>query len=182
MPGTVDDFIQRFGNDKKTMDENEASQFIDRFADPNDSDFDTQTMASGATEYLGRLPDPDFQYAARNAYTSASPQQQQGLVGTLMRALQNRGVNLGSVLGQTPNDPSRVDASQYAQMANYARQQHPDAIREVVQEQPWIMKAMGNPVLMGALGMMASRMIKNRMGSRQAPQSDSGGGLLGKLF
>jgi hypothetical protein len=41
---------------------------------------------------------------------------------------------------------------------------------------------MGNPVLMGALGMMASRMIKNRMGSRQSPQSDSGGGLLGRLF
>lgn len=163
MPRTVDDFIQRFGSNR-TMDESEASQFLERFAsqDPNDSDFDTEDMASGATEYLGKLPDPDFQTAAQNAYGAASPQQQQGLVGTLMRALQSRGVDIGSLLGGSANNPNQVDASQYAQMANAARHQHPEVLRDVVREQPWLMKAMGNPVLMGALGMVASRMIKKR--------------------
>ena len=84
MPGTIDDFIKRFGGEK-TMDDNEASHFVDRFAspDPKDAEFDSDTMADGATEYLGKLPDRDFQHGASNAYASASPQQQQGLMGTL---------------------------------------------------------------------------------------------------
>lgn len=44
------------------------------------------------------------------------------------------------------------------------------------------MKAMGNPVLMGVLGMVVSRMIKNRTQPGASNQPDSGGGLLGKIF
>lgn len=184
MPGTVDDFIQRFGG-SNTMDEADASRYLDRFAskDPGDADFDHHTMARGATEYLGKLPDSEFQRAAQNAYATASPTQQQGLAGTLMRALQSRGVDLGSILGGAAHRSSQLDPNQYAQVANYARQQHPEAMQEVVREQPWFMKAMGHPVLMGALGMVASHMIKNRIQSSQPVQSDQrGGGLLGRLF
>ncbi|MEO6003830.1 MAG: hypothetical protein ABIZ04_04755 [Opitutus sp.] len=183
MPGTVDDFIQRFGGNQ-TMDEADAAHYFDRFAsrDPRDDDFDHHAMAMGATEYLGRLPEPQFQQAAQTAYSNASPDQREGLVGTLMRALQGRGVNLGSVLGQNVSHPSQVNASQYAQIANYARQQHPDAMQQVVREQPWLMKAMGHPVMMGALGMIAGHMIKKRTQGGQVPQQSSAGGLLGRLF
>jgi hypothetical protein len=86
-------------------------------------------------------------------------------------------------LGGAAQRPSQLDPNQYAQVANYARQQHPDAMQEVVREQPWFMKAMGHPVLMGALGMVASHMIKNRMQSSQAGASrQEGGGLLRRLF
>ncbi len=179
MAGTVDDFIKRFGG-QQTMDDREASQFLDRFAsnDPNDRDFDNDELSSSATEYLGKLPEPEFQQAAQNAYSNAAPQQQQGLVGSLLRALQGRGVNpasLGGLFGQGGRVPEQMDPQQYAQLANYARQRHPDAIQEVVREQPWMMKAMGNPVLMGALGMVASRMIKKRT----SPPRQGRGGLFG---
>jgi hypothetical protein len=180
---TVDDFIQRFSG-SKTMDDREAAGYLDRFAsnDPQDRDFDNDTMYSGATEYLGKLPDPEFQQAAESAYASAPPQQQQGLAGALMRALQNRGVSpnsLGGILGGNVSSPSQINSSQYAQLANYARRQHPDAMQEVVREQPWLVKAMGNPVLMGALGVVASRMMRKRM---SPPSQPRGGGMLGKLF
>ena len=166
------------------MDDADAAHYLDRFAsrDPRDDDFDHDTMATGATEYLGKLPEPQFQQAAQNAYSNASPDQREGLVGTLMRALQSRGVNLGSLLGQNVNSPAQVNASQYAQIANYARQQHPDAMHEVVREQPWMMKAMGHPVMMGALGMIAGHIIKKRMQGGQVPQQSGSGGLLGRLF
>jgi hypothetical protein len=165
MAGTVDDFIQRFGG-QNTMDESEASHYLDRFASdhPNDREFENEHLYSGATEYLGKLPEADFQQAARSAYASAPPQQQQGLMGSLMRALQNRGVNpasLGGMFGQ--GQPSQVSPDDYARMADVVRQRHPEAMQDVVREQPWMVKAMGNPVLMGALGMVASRMIRNRM-------------------
>jgi len=181
MPGTVDDFIQRFGG-QQTMDDREASQYLDRFASdhPQDRDFDNHALSSGATEYLGKLPDAHFEDAARTAYAGAAPAQQQGLIGSLMRALQNRGVNPASLGGfGSGGVPSNVNPDQYARVANAVRQQYPDAMQEVVREQPWFVKAMGNPILMGALGVVASRMMRNR--NNPAP-TQSSGGLLGKLF
>ena len=100
-----------------------------------------------------------------------------------MRAFRSRGVDLGPLMGQGATDPSRLEPSQYAQVADFARQKHPEVMREVVREQPWLMKAMGNPVLMGVLGTVASRMIKRRMQSQPvSPQQRSGGGLLDRLF
>jgi len=186
MPATVDDFIQRFGN-PESMDDQSASHYLDRFASnaPQDQEFDTHALSSGASEYLGRLPDPQFQQAAQSAYANATPAQQQGLLGSLTRALQSRGIDLGRVFGQGGQVPAQVSPNQYAQAASYARQQHPDVMKDVVSEQPWLIKAMGHPILMGALGMVAGHMMKNRLQSSPAPQAaqPSGvGGLLGKLF
>ena len=85
-------------------------------------------------------------------------------------------MDLGPLMGQGATDPSRLEPSQYAQVADFARQKHPEVMREVVREQPWLMKAMGNPVLMGVLGTVASRMIKRRMQSQPvSPQQRSVG-------
>ena len=167
MPGTVDDFVQRFGG-AGTMDDREATQYYDRFAstDPNDRDFDNDTMYQGTTEYLGQLPPDQFQRAASNAFTQAPPQQRQGLLGGLLGALQGRGVNTNSLqsqLGLGSADPQRMGPNDYARIADYARTQHPDVMRRQVSEQPWMVKAMGNPIVMGALGVVASRMLKKRM-------------------
>ena len=181
MASTVDDFIRRFSG-SQTMDDREATQYLDRFAstDPQDRDFDNDTMYSGATEYLGKLPDQDFQRAAQQAYETATPAQQQGLMGSLMRALQGRGVDGGGLAGMFGGGgvPSRMSSDQYAQAVNYVRQRHPEAMQDVVREQPWLVKAMGNPILMGALGMVASRMVRSRMGPPSQPRS--GGGLFGR--
>jgi hypothetical protein len=34
-------------------------------------------------------------------------------------------------------------------------------MKQTVQEQPWILKAMGNPIVLGALAMTAAQMRKN---------------------
>ena len=171
MPGTVDDFMQRFGGGNTTSDQGaapqpDASHYFDRFASdhPDDSQFDSSAMHQGSSEYLGKLPDDQFQQAATNAYSQASPTQQQGLVGSLLGGLQNKGVGLGSLagmLGLGSTNPQQMSADDYARVANYARTQHPDVMQQTVAQQPWFMKAMGNPIVMGALGMIASRMMRN---------------------
>jgi hypothetical protein len=35
-------------------------------------------------------------------------------------------------------------------------------MQQTVRQRPALLKAMGNPILMGALGMVASRMMRNR--------------------
>ena len=88
MPGTVDDFMSRFGGGG-TIDDKEAQQYHDRFVSTNagDRDFDNQTYHQSATEYLGKLPDDKFQEVARNVYSQAAPQERQGLLGGLLNAL-----------------------------------------------------------------------------------------------
>src|SRR5213079_1962865 len=88
MPGTVDDFMQRFGGGG-TMDESEAAQYHDRFTsnNPNDREFDNSTYHQAAIQYLGKLPDDQFHQAAQNAVRQMPQQDRAGLLGTLMGAL-----------------------------------------------------------------------------------------------
>ena len=168
MAATVDDFVRRFGGGN-TMDDREASQYYDRFAstDPGDRDFDNDSMYEGATQYLGQLPDDQFSSAAQNAFSQAPPEQRTGLLGGLLGALQGRGINTNALQGQlglNSLDPNRMGAGEYARLMNFARRQHPDVIREQVRQQPGFVKALGNPVIMGILGVVASRMIRKRSG------------------
>src|SRR4051794_20518663 len=38
---------------------------------------------------------------------------------------------------------------------------NPDAMQQTVRQQPALLKAMGNPTVMGALGMVAAKMLRN---------------------
>jgi hypothetical protein len=48
-----------------------------------------------------------------------------------------------------------------AKVLNYARKENPDALRQTVQEKPWFVKALGNPVVMGALTLAAAKLLSN---------------------
>jgi hypothetical protein len=120
-------------------------------------------MAQGTTEYLGHLPDEHFEQAAHTAFAQAPPAQRQGLLRSLLGALQGRGVDLGALqhqLGLPSLSPTQMGPDEYARVANYARRQQPEVMEEQVRSQPWFIKAMGNPIVMGALGVIASKMLR----------------------
>jgi hypothetical protein len=164
MPSTVEDFMRRFGGGDAT-DAHEATQYYDRFTSthPDDRAFDTATMSQGTSEYLGQLPDAHFAQAAHQAFAQAPPAQRQGWLSHLFGALQGRGVDMGVLQGQLglPSlSPQQMGPDEYARVANYARNHHPDVMEEQVRAQPWFVKAMGNPIVMGALGVIAGKMLR----------------------
>jgi hypothetical protein len=168
MPGTVDDFMQRFGGGG-TMDESEAAQYHDRFVSnhANDGDFDNNTYHQAATQYLGKLPDDQFHETARNAVAQMPQQQRAGLLGSLMGALGGAagGGGLSSIagmLGLGSTDPNQMSADDAAKLMNYARKEQPGALQQTVADKPWFVKAMGNPVVMGALTMAAARLLSGQ--------------------
>jgi hypothetical protein len=163
MPGTGDDFMNRFGGGG-TIDDSEAQQLHDRFVskNPDDSAFDNQTYHQSATEYLGKLPDDQFQDAARNAYNQVAPQDRQGLLGGLLGALGASQGDIANKLGLASSDPSKMSADDAARLMNYARTEQPEALKKTVQEKPWFVKAMGNPVIMGVLAVAAAKMISSQ--------------------
>ncbi len=169
MPETVDDFMRRFGGNQ-TIDDREAAQYHDRFTSthPDDSAFDNQTYHQSATEYLGKLPDDEFQQGARTAIAQAPPQERQSMLGGLLGALGGGGGGGGglggiaSMLGLGSTDPKKMSEEDAARVMNYARRERPEALQKVVEEKPWFVKAMGNPIVLGALTVAAAKMLQNQ--------------------
>lgn len=160
--------MRRFGANE-TVDDREASRYYDRFAstDPKDQEFDNDTMHRSATEYLGKLPDEQFNQAAQQAYTKAEPAQRQGLLGGLLGALGGGGADIGTLarkIGLGSTDPNQMSGDDAAKLMNYARRERPEAIRQTVAEKPWFVKALGNPVVLGALTMAAAKMVQRQRG------------------
>lgn len=163
MPGIIEDFIKNFSGGG--TDNQQAAQYADRFTStrPEDQDFNNQAFHQGATEYLGQIPADQFHQAAQNAFNNAPPVQQQGLLSHLLGALAGRTGSVGglaSQLGLQSTNPQQMGANDYARLANFARTNHPDILQDHVQSQPWLVKAMGNPILMGVLGVVASKMMR----------------------
>jgi len=171
MGETIDDFIRRFGGgggEDSEEQRSQAQQYYDKFVSthPDHEAFNREDLQQGATEYLGKLPDEEFQQAASQSFSQMDPQQQQGLVASLLGALKASGVNLDSLagnLGMSQDNPQQQMApDDYARLANYARREHPEAMQQVVADKPWYLKALGHPVVLGALGMIAAKWLRNR--------------------
>jgi hypothetical protein len=142
-------------------------RFHERFIStrPEDRHFDNRAYHDAATEYLGKLPDDQFREAARNAVTQVPPQQRQDLLGGLLGTLQGGSSGglggIAQMLGLSSTDPNKMTEDDAARVMDYARKENPDALRQTVQEKPWFVKAMGNPVVMGALTLAAAKLLTN---------------------
>ena len=169
MADTLVDFMRRFGGDQTVFDL-VGGQYQDRFISthPNDNAFDNQTYHESATEYLGKLPDDQFHQAARSAIAQAPPQERQGLMSGLLSALGGSAAGggglgrLAAMLGLGTSDPNSMSEDDMSRVMNYARRERPEALQKVVQEKPWFIKAMGNPIVMGALTLAAAKMLQNQ--------------------
>lgn len=179
MAGTLQDFLRQFAGGS-TAGDRDAEEYHKRFISerPDDREFDQHTYNQSTAEYLRKMPDEEFQSAARNAYASAPPQERQGLIGQLMTALSggsgSSSGGLGGILGSglqalagklsTGARPEEMDPDEYARTMNQVRREHPEVIQQTVQDKPWFVKAMGNPVLMGALTIAAAKMLNKQRG------------------
>lgn len=180
MAATIEDFIKRFGGGG-TLDDREAQQYHDRFVSTHEDDraFDNQAYHEGATEYLEKLPDDQFHQAARNAVAQVPAQQRQDLLGGLLNALgggaaggtagqaggggMGEGLgNIAKMLGLGSADPRNMSEEDAVKVMDYARKENPEALRQTVQEKPWFVKALGNPVVMGALTLAAAKLLSNQ--------------------
>ncbi|MCA1853858.1 MAG: hypothetical protein LC647_16135 [Beggiatoa sp.] len=170
MTGNVDDFMRRFGG-QGTLDDREAAKYHDRFVSTHDEDrdFDNTTYHEGAIEYLGKLPDNEFRTAARNAVSQAPPQEREGLLGGILGALGGSAAaglgglsGIAKMLGLGSTDPREMDDDDAAKVMNYARKERPEVLRQTVEEKPWFVKAMGNPIVIGALTAVAAKLLRNR--------------------
>ena len=105
-----------------------------------------------------------FSQAAGNAVAQMPQQQRAGLLNTLIGALGGAGAaggigGLVNMLGLGTSDPNQMSADDAAKLMNYARKEQPQVLQQTVAEKPWFVKAMGNPVVLGALTMAAAKLL-----------------------
>ncbi len=190
MAGLLEGFIEQFTGANPTGEA--AQQFHDRFTSTQEDDreFDNQTYHQAAADHMQQMPDDQFHDAARSAIAQAPPQQRQDLLGGLLKTLAGTGGlgalggmmgsgglaggmtgsgggagaigQIAQLLGLGSTDPRQMSEDDGAKLMNYARKEQPDALRQTVAEKPWIVKAMGNPIVMGALTMAAAKLLSNR--------------------
>jgi hypothetical protein len=179
MPNTLDDFLDLFGAGS-AADDQRAAQFHDRFVSNSaeDSSFDNRAYHEAVTEHLQALPGDQFQDAAKSAIAQAPPQERQDLLGSLLGSLGGSGAlggmlggaglaGLAKMLGLNSTDPSQMSNEDAAKVINYARTERPELVQQTVAEKPWFVKALGNPVVMGALTIAAAKLLNNsRRGNR----------------
>jgi hypothetical protein len=182
-PNTLEDFMKLFGG-STAVDEEQVAHYHDRFmsARPEDNQFDNNAYHEAAAQHLATLPDDQFHDAAKNAVATVPPQQRQDLLGGLLSALggarglagalgamggagentQGGGLaGIAKMLGLTSTDPRQMSNDDAAKVINYARTEHPEVMQQTVAEKPWFMKAMGNPIVMGALAVAAAKLLNN---------------------
>ena len=183
MASGIDDFLNMFGAGS-TPDEAQAAEFQKRFISthPEDSQFDNDAYHDAVTEQLKTLPDDQFHDVAKNAIAQAPPRERQDLLGGLLGALGGGGSlgglmsglgggqsalgGIAKMLGLGSTDPSQMSNDDAAKVLNYARNEHPELVRQTVAEKPWFVKALSNPIVMGALTTAAMSLLNRR--SRQS--------------
>ena len=167
MPNTVDDFMRRFGG-SQTVDDRDAQAFHDRFVSTReeDRDFDNDAYNDGATEYLGKLPDEEFRQVARRAVSHTSQPERKDMIGSILQGLGGGGSkgigDITKILGLGSSDPDSMSDEDAARVIDYTRKERPDVLRKTVSEKPWFVKALGNPVVMGALTIAAAKLMSNQ--------------------
>lgn len=161
--------MQRFGGQGSVSDA-DVAQAHDRFMSdhPDDRDFDQGQFQQAAVDHLGQIPDDQFQQAAASAFSNANPNQRQGLLSTVLGGLGGGSAlgGLAGMLGLGSSNPSQMTPTDYGKVLNYARRENPAVVQQTVQQTPGFMKMLGNPIVMGALTMLATKMLKNRFGAQ----------------
>ncbi|HRC72711.1 MAG TPA: hypothetical protein PK880_09265 [Candidatus Competibacter sp.] len=152
----VEDFMSRFSNPDTHVPPSEAAKRFDQFNQARHPEFDRAVKS-----YISQADPDTFTRAAQNL----NPDERTGLAAGLKNALQNAGVDVSGIarsLGLSTDDPRTMQADDLGRLAGYAQQQAPSALQQTAQEQPFFLKALGNPLVQGALAIMAARYLSKR--------------------
>ena len=69
---------------------------------------------------------------------------------------------VADTISLSSTDPNQMSADDAARVMNYARKEQPQAVQQTIAEKPWFVKVLGNPVVMGALAVAASKLLSGQ--------------------
>lgn len=101
----------------------------------------------------------------QKAIAQIKPNERDDVAREFFKHLSKKGLSdraLEQQLGLSTHNPNHMNADDVARLASFTYHSHPDIFREVLADQPSLMKFLGNPIVAGILGIVAAKWLSNR--------------------
>ncbi|MEG3978372.1 hypothetical protein QT970_27740 [Microcoleus sp. herbarium8] len=137
----------------------------------NFDDFAQRTSPDQRKQLFGRslnhdsLPPTQLEPELQKAIAQIKPKELDDVAREFLKQLDKRGLNdrqLEKQLGLSTHHASRMNADDVTKLASFTYHNHPDIFRDVLAQEPGLMKFLGNPVVVGILGIVAAKWLNNR--------------------
>lgn len=126
---------------------------------------DQRRQLFGRSIHPDRIPSSQMEPELQKAIAQIKPNERDDVARAFFKHLKGRGLderNLEQQLGLSTHHASRMNADDVSKLASFAYHNHPDVFREVLAEQPGIIKFLSNPVVAGILGIAAAKWLGSR--------------------
>lgn len=141
----------------------ESYQNFDDFAQR--SSREERRSLFGRSFHPERISSAQMEPELQKAIAQIKPNERDDVARDLLKHLKERGLSdraLEQQLGLSSHHPSHMNADDVTKLASFAYHNHPDIFRDVLADQPGILKFFSNPMVGAALGLVAARWFSNR--------------------
>ncbi|MEA5550412.1 hypothetical protein VB713_05355 [Anabaena cylindrica UHCC 0172] len=111
------------------------------------------------------IPPSEMEPELQKAISQIKPNERDDVAKAFFKQLKERGLEekrLEQQLNLSTHNPNRMTADDVSKLASFAYHNHPDVFREVLAEQPGIMKFLSNPIVAGIIGIAAAKWLGSR--------------------
>ncbi|HEY9661476.1 MAG TPA: hypothetical protein V6C65_23715 [Allocoleopsis sp.] len=119
----------------------------------------------GRSFHPDRIPANQMEPELQHALAQIKPNERDDVAKDFLNHFKQRGMSdreLEQQLGLSSHHVSRMSAEDVSKLATYAYHNHPDIFRDVLADQPGIVKFLSNPLIGAALGAVAAKWMGNR--------------------
>ncbi|QXE24280.1 hypothetical protein B6N60_02984 [Richelia sinica FACHB-800] len=112
-----------------------------------------------------RIPPSQMEPELQKAISQIKPNERDDVARAFFKQLKERGLDdrrLEQQLNLSTHHPNRMSADDVSKLASFAYHSHPDIFREVLAEQPGIIKFLSNPIVAGIIGIAAAKWLGSR--------------------
>ncbi|MBD2301029.1 MULTISPECIES: hypothetical protein [Nostocales] len=134
----------------------------------NFDDFAQRTTTDQRRQLFGRslhpesIPSSQMEPELQKAIAQIKPNERDDVARAFFKHLKGRGLDdrhLEQQLSLSTHNPNRMSADDVSKLASFAYHNHPDIFREVLAEQPGILKFLSNPVVAAIIGIAAAKWL-----------------------
>lgn len=151
--------------DVESLDETSSSSGTEY---ENFDDFAQRTTADERRQLFGqslhpdRIPTNQMEPELQKAISQIKPNERDDVARAFFKHFKQRGLDekhLEQQLGLSTHHAGRMSADDVSKVASFAYHSHPDIFREVLAEQPGIIKFLSNPIVAGIIGIAAAKWL-----------------------
>ncbi len=112
--------------------------------------------------HLESIPPSQMEPELQKAISQIKPNERDDVARAFFKQLKERGLDgnrLQEQLSLSTHNPNHMTADDVSNLASFAYHNHPDIFREVLAEQPGIIKFLSNPIVAGIIGIAAAKWL-----------------------